>query len=320
MPNRPDPVPASAPIFVPGATGFIGRRLVAYLLDAGYGVRAAIRPDRDRDERLPPACEQFPVGLTDTDTLEEAVAGCSAVVYCAGSVRGRGARDFELANVHGVTAMAEVLERGADPPPLLLLSSLAASRPELSDYARSKADGERVLQTCPSMPWTILRPPAVYGPGDREMLPLLRLARGGWVVRPGPREQRLSLLHVDDLVTAVRAWLAAPDACLHRVYAIDDGTPGGYGWPDIGRALGHDRPRVIGLPRVLLNAAAHANLFLSRLLHYAPMLTPGKVRELVQPAWLCDNSIFSATTGWQPVLDLERGARPLFASTGVGTG
>jgi nucleoside-diphosphate-sugar epimerase len=212
--------------------------------------------------------------------------------------------------------LAQALGRGAEPAPLLLLSSLAASRPGLSDYARSKADGELVLQQCLALPWAVLRPPAVYGPGDKEMLPLLRLARSGWVVRPGPREQRLSLLHVDDLAVAVQAWLAAPEACLHQTFAIDDGKAGGYGWPDIARALGHDHPRTIGLPRALLGAAAHVNLFLSRLLRYSPMLTPGKMRELVQPEWLCDNRAFTAATGWAPALNLEHGARRLFATAG----
>jgi nucleoside-diphosphate-sugar epimerase len=196
---------------------------------------------------------------------------------------------------------------------LLLLSSLAATRPELSHYARSKAAGEHILQQHPSLPWAILRPPAVYGPGDKEMLPLLRIARKGWVVRTGPREQRLSLLHVDDLAAAVGAWLAAPGACLHRTFAIDDGTPGGYGWPGIGRALNGDDPRLVGLPRGLLGAAAHVNLFLSRLFRYSPMLTPGKVLELVQPEWLCDNRAFTGATGWNPALDLARGARRLFS-------
>ena len=151
MPNRPDPVSPSPVIFVTGATGFIGRRLAAHLLDAGYSVRAAIRPDRGHDDRVPPGCEQFPAGLTDTDVLEQALCGCAAVVYCAGSVRGRGMRDFETANVHGVRSMVAALGRSNDPVPLLLLSSLAASRPALSDYAHSKAEGERILQQHPSL-------------------------------------------------------------------------------------------------------------------------------------------------------------------------
>jgi nucleoside-diphosphate-sugar epimerase len=247
------------------------------------------------------------------EKLATASAGCSAVIYCAGSVRGRTAADFSTANVLGVEAMRAALERLETPPPMLLLSSIAASRPELSDYANSKRAGEQVLLGNSRLPWTILRPAAVYGPGDREMLPLLKMIRRGLLAHAGPADQKLSLLHVDDLVEAVMRWLSAPQECLHKTYAIDDGTPGGYDWMAIGEAVSDKKFRVLGVPRFLLEGAARLNLLLSALFGYAPMLSPGKVRELVQPEWLCDNRAFTQDTGWQPRLNLKQGARQLFA-------
>jgi nucleoside-diphosphate-sugar epimerase len=314
MHNRPEWSPHNSPVFITGATGFIGQQLTATLLAAGYRVYAQIRPDRQHDERLPPTCQQVPVDLTDSGKLTGIVDAVDAVIYCAGSVRGRRAADFARANIDGVSAMARALESSTHTPPLLLLSSLAASHPSVSDYAYSKNAGEKVLLGRPSLPWTIFRPPAVYGPGDKEMLPLLRLAKRGFIVQPGPREQRLSLLHVQDLARAVETWLTAPEGCFGETYAIDDGTPGGYDWEDIARAVSQRRVHMIRIPRFLLDIAAGTNLFLSSLLGYAPMLTRGKVRELVQPEWLCDNRGFTAATGWRPQLDLELGAQQLFAS------
>jgi nucleoside-diphosphate-sugar epimerase len=270
-----------------------------------------IRPDKTSDSRLPPACEQIPVGLTEVDKLADIVADCSAVVYCAGSVRGRNAADFSKANISGVKAMLEALEVSKSAPPLLLLSSLAASRPELSDYAYSKHAGELLVKSSSSA-WTVLRPPAVYGPGDREMLPVLKMIRRGLLAHAGPSDQRLSLLHVDDLVNAVVTWISAPQKCLHQTYAIDDGTPGGYNWMDIGEAVGKKKFSVLKVPHFVLNTAARLNLLFSRVLGYAPMLSPGKVRELEQPEWLGDNTAFTGATGWQPQLDLKQGARRLF--------
>jgi len=305
---------ASSPTaFITGATGFIGQRLVSALLDQGVRVRASIRPGKETDSRLPQACEQIPVDLTDIDKLAGIVADCSAIIYCAGSVRGRAPEDFSMANVIGVKAILEALEHSDSPPPLLLLSSLAASRPEISDYARSKYEGEQLLQGSHT-PWTILRPPAVYGPGDREMLPILKMIRRGLLAHAGPADQRLSLLHVDDLVTAVMTWLSAPQKCLHQTYAIDDGTPGGYNWTAIGKAVSDKKFQMIKIPRVVLEGAAKINLLFSGLFGYAPMLSPGKVRELVQAEWLCDNREYTKATGWQPQLDLKRGAWQLFNS------
>lgn len=300
-----------ATIFITGATGFIGQRLVSALSRQGIRVRAMIRPGKESDSRLPSACEQIAVGLADVDKLAALVAESSAVIYCAGSVRGRNAEDFSFANIKGVKAMLEALGRSDNPPPLLLLSSLAASRPELSDYAHSKYAGEQLLKDT-TLTWTILRPPAVYGPGDREMLPVFKMIRRGFVAHVGPSDQRLSLLHVDDLVNAVLAWRTAPQQCLHQTYAIDDGTPGGYDWAAIGEAVGGKKPNMLKVPRFILNSAAHVNLVFSRFLGYAPMLSPGKVRELVQPLWLGDNTAFTKATGWRPELNLKLGAQQLF--------
>jgi nucleoside-diphosphate-sugar epimerase len=308
---------ASPPsIFITGATGFIGQRLVSMLLEQGHSVRVMVRPEKMPDSRIPQGCEQVPVGLTDVDQLSAIVAECSAVIYCAGSVRGRNPADFATANIKGVQAMLDALEQAhhstGNTPPILLLSSLAASRPNVSDYARSKYEGEQFLQGKPLLPWTILRPSAVYGPGDREMLPVLKMIRHGLLAHAGPRDQRLSLLHVDDLANAMVCWLSVSQECLHKTYAIDDGTPGGYSWEAIGQAVSDGKYRRLAVPRLLLDITARTNLLFASVLGYKPMLTPGKVRELVQPDWLCDNSRFTETTGWKPRLDLKQGAQRLF--------
>jgi len=245
-----------------------------------------------------------------------AVRDCGAVVYCAGSVRGRAPKDFAAANVEGVRAMLDAIESAGHQPPLLLISSLAASRPALSDYAGSKHEAERLLRSRRALPWSILRPPAVYGPGDREMLALWKMARRGLLVRTGPAEQRLSLLHVDDLTAAVLAWLAAAEQCRHKTYAIDDGRPGGYDWTAIGDAIHGGRYRTLAVPRPLLTLTARLNLLSSHVLGYRPMITPGKVRELLQQDWLGgDNAAFTAATGWRPEVDLKTGIQSLFDTT-----
>ena len=299
-------------VFITGATGFIGQHIVNTLLQQGYIVQAMIRPQKATDDRLPAGCEQIPVGLTDVDCLKDIVAACDAVIYCAGSVRGRNPDDFSDANINGVRTMLDALEHVPAAPPLLLLSSLAATRPQLSDYTFSKHAGEQLLLDRLSLDWAILRPPAVYGPGDKEMLPVLKMARRGLLVHAGPADQRLSLLHVDDLARAALAWLKAWQNCRHQTYAIDDDRPDGYDWNAIGEAVSDGKYRTIKIPRLILKFAARSNLLAARLLSYQPMLTPGKVRELTQADWLGNNSEFTAATGWKPELDLQAGTRQLF--------
>ena len=163
-------MPPPHTIVLIGATGFIGRRVARMLIAAGHKVIAPIRTISARREDLPQELETVHCSLrADDSTLRDALGRADAVIYAAGAVRGASIQDFLPANVHGVLAVADILVQSPAPaPPLLLMSSLAASEPQLSDYARSKLDGERVLEKYPQLATTIFRPPAVYGPGIRR--------------------------------------------------------------------------------------------------------------------------------------------------------
>lgn len=299
-------------VVLTGATGFVGQHLQARLLAAGFRVRALVRPGSARGGQIQAGCEVVAGHLHDATTLAPAVADADAVIYCAGSVRGRVADDFRPANVAGVQQVAQALRGARRAAPLLLVSSLAASRPHVSDYALTKHEGEQALLHFDDLSWSILRPPALYGPGDREMLPILQWLRRGIAPVPGPLEQRLSLLHVDDFANAALAWLEAIEACRHGTFAIHDGTPGGYDWAAMGRAVAQREVRLLQVPTALLHTAGQVNRLLSLAFGYAPMLTPGKVRELCQPHWVGDNAAFHAATGWSPAIDLSTGAAHLF--------
>lgn len=295
-----------------GATGFIGGVLLSRLTSAGWRVRALYRQRRGRTPEALPGTEWVQGGLEDRPALDALLAGAAAVIHCAGAVRGARQSDFDRVNAEGVARAAEAAARCEPAPRFLLLSSLAARMPQLSHYAASKSKGESAIKAAPaSIRWTILRPPAVYGPGDRELAPLFRSIARGLAPVPASANGRFSLLHVDDLATAVLHWLEA-DTGYGRTFELDDGRPGGYDWTTVleiaGRALGRTEPvRRVPVPLSLLRMAAWANLTAACLLGYAPMLTPGKVREITHPDWVCDSHDFAASTGWRPVIGLESG-------------
>jgi nucleoside-diphosphate-sugar epimerase len=287
------------------------------LRGAGYPTRALIRPQSKRAGQLAGSVDTRIVDLADRDALADELDGVGALVYCAGSVRGARYEDFVAANITGLRNAAEALARQSEPPPLLLISSLAASQPQLSFYARSKAEGERVLAALPEhCTWTVLRPPPVYGPGDREVLPLFKAIRRGLAPITGPPGQRISLIHVTDLARAVVAWAAVPQACAGKIFAIDDGTPNGYGWPDIIAAVRRGPVLRLRVSLGLVDVLARLNAMTARAVGYAPMLTPGKVGELWHSPWLCDNAAFSAATGWSPNIRLSAGVTALFRGSG----
>jgi nucleoside-diphosphate-sugar epimerase len=176
--------------------------------------------------------------------------------------------------------------------------------------------GEDILQGCPAgITWDILRPPAVYGPGDREMLPLLKLVRRGIVPIIGDREARFSLLYADDLASAVLGFLNRTPAGSGRCFELHDGHPGGYTWRQIASQAAHlngRTPRCFPIPKPVMQIAGAVNISLARLFGYQPMLSPGKVREIFHPDWVCDNTAISKTIGWQPRIQFQEGMKLLF--------
>jgi nucleoside-diphosphate-sugar epimerase len=300
----------SRQVAVTGAAGFVGQALVARLLAEGYGVRALVH-------RTPlglshPALESVTGDLADEAALGRLMAGVGTVIHVAGVVRGRDARDFRPVNATGVARVAGIALAQPTPPRMILISSLAAREPQLSHYAASKREGEALLAAS-GLDHTILRPPAIYGPGDRELVPLFETMARGIVPLPGAKGARASLLHVDDLARAILALMAHPAP---GTFELDDGRAGGYGWEEIAaiveRVAGRGRGWRIPLPGALMHMIATTNLFAARLFGYQPMLSPGKLRELRHPDWVADNTALCAATGWQPHIPLAEGLRGLW--------
>ena len=252
--------------------------------------------------------------LANRGSLRTLVSGAEAVVHCAGTVRGRCLSDFTRTNVDGLDCLLSAILDAAPNTKLLALSSIVAREPELSWYAKSKQAGERLLrERGESLYWTIMRPPAVYGPGDREMLPIFQWMARGIATVPGSKEVRVSLIHVRDLVTAIEACLATP-VSRGQCYTPADPHTGGYNWTDmasIATAVWGRPVRLWQVPAWLLDGFARLNLSLAGVFGYAPMLTPAKLRELRHPNWVADSSDLQRDTGWYPEIDLERGLREL---------
>jgi nucleoside-diphosphate-sugar epimerase len=306
---------ASPPVVaLTGATGFIGRRLTSLLQQRGWRVRALVR-DATSGAGRSASLEQSGVSpvmgrLEDPASLARLVAGVDAVVHCAGSVRGVDLPDFERVNVDGLRRMVAAVRAADKPPRLLCLSSLAAREPGLSDYAASKRHGEELLASeAVGLEWVALRPPAVYGPGDKELLPLFRWMQRGLAPIVGDRSGRFSMLYVDDLAAAIETWLSKGHG-VTGVFELDDGRDNGYSWDELVAIAAQRRSgRVFALPIPpgLLRSIAGINLAVARLAGYAPMLSPGKVRELRHHDWCCDNGPWQAVVSWRPEVQFAEG-------------
>ena len=302
-------------IALTGASGFVGAAIARQLVEDGWQLRLLVRAGSEA--RVPALAHTDIVtgGLADRPAVERLLAGATALVHCAGAVRGATYADFERVNVTGTQAL---LDAATPTLRVLHISSLAARHPELSHYAASKRAGELcVTAALPASRRVILRPPAVYGPGDRELRPLLNAMRRGLALLPGPAAARFSLLYVEDLARLVSRLLAG-DSAWGRIHEPDDGKPGGYTWADLLTAVAQLRGgpvRGVRVPGALLSVLGSANAILSRLTGRAPMLSPGKARELRWPDWIAAGNASLADSRWVPSVDLTAGLRALFGST-----
>ncbi|MGA7439220.1 MAG: hypothetical protein WBW32_13950, partial [Luteibacter sp.] len=164
----------------------------------------------------------------------------------------------------------------------------------------------------------------VYGPGDREMLPLFQGMARGVAAIPGSGSGRFSLIHVADLASAVITWLGAGTES-GAIYELDDGHERGYDWDTVlgtaAQVLRDGAPiRRLKIPVAILRTVAGVNRLGARLFGYAPMLTPGKVREITHTDWVSDSTAFVQATGWRPVVSFRDGLAQTLGKTPALTG
>ena len=290
-------------VAVTGATGFVGTHLVAALARRGWRLRLLVRRWSPLPSLAGVDADLVLGDVSSEPALRQLVAGADAVVHAAGLIKAKADRDFLPVNRDS----AALLSALAPDAPLLLLSSLAAREPQLSAYGASKRAGEAVVATR-SGPWTIVRAPAVYGPGDRETLAYFRAVNSGIAPQPRVPEARLSLIHVADLAEALA--LAVERSPASGTYEIDDGRT--YTYADMasaaGAALGR-RPLRVAVPRSVMAGIARWNEVRQSLGGGAQILTRGKVNEIFHPDWSASDRRLAAAIGFQPRYDLTSGFR-----------
>lgn len=278
---------------VTGATGFVGSAVLAAALDAGHQVRALTR----RPQAVMEGVTWVAGDLADTAALANLAAGAEAVVHVAGLTNTPDPAQFEMANVTG-TANVIAAMKAAGTRRLVFVSSLAARMPALSAYGASKARAETLVEAS-ALDWTTVRPPAVYGPRDIDMLDLFRAAK--WGVVPLPPGGATSIIHADDLADLLVALTGNAAPTKKQIYEPDDGREGGWSHKElaqaIGQAVGKRSVLAPHLPRAVLDAAAAADRMLRG---DRAKLTPDRVSYMAHPNWVSRFDRAVPPGIWQP--------------------
>ncbi len=299
-------------IALTGGTGFIGQHLIQHLIDQGWRVRTMTRRPPPNEAR--PQVTWIPGDLQDRPALLELCTEADTLVHCAGAIKAATRSGFYETNETGTqNIMDAAAQMGCSR--YVHLSSLVAREPQLSDYASSKRAAEKVVASLgPAVNWTILRPPAVYGPGDRETLKIMRVMTYGIALIPGSASHRTSFIHETDLCRAITACVSS-DTLSGETIELRDASPGGYDWHAIcaaaGAALGR-KVSGIPIPHSVLWPVAALNEGFASITGRAAMMTRGKLRELFHDDWAVNENRLCDTTDWHPQIDLENGFAETF--------
>jgi uncharacterized protein YbjT (DUF2867 family) len=285
---------------ITGGTGFVGDHLIRAAREAGWEIRALTRGWRPPEDGI----DWVEGALDRPESLVKLCVGADAVVHIAGLINAPDRAGFEAVNVAGTAAMIDAARR-AGVRRFIHLSSLAAREPELSDYGWSKAKSERLVAAS-GLDWTMLRPPAVYGPGDRETLELFRMARRGLVALPP--KGRFSVIHVADLCRLILAIAAEPET-IGETYEPDDGTEDGWDHRHFARTLGRmlgKRPATLAMPKMVMRGAARLDRLVRR---GKAKLTADRVRYYCHPDWVVTAEARPTAALWKPAIRTSSGLK-----------
>ena len=288
-------------IAVTGATGFVGQALLDEAARQGQSVRALTR----RPQPPRKGVEWIEGDLQQPAALASLVERSEVVIHIAGVVNAPDAAGFAQSNVEG-TLNVVTAAMVASVPRFVHVSSLSAREPQLSVYGASKRKAEKVVMASP-LDWTIVRPPAVYGPRDREMLDLFRFAKSGVV--PLPPRGRMAAIHVDDLARLLLALVPSGEDVSHKLFEADDGHAGGWTHKSFAKAIGWavgKRITPLPLPAFALRAAARGDRMLRRA---AAKLTEDRVGYMCHPDWTVRDACRPPAARWTPRIGTREGLK-----------
>ncbi|PHS28203.1 MAG: epimerase [Robiginitomaculum sp.] len=289
-----------------GATGFLGRYLVDALCTKGWRVRIIVRSMPIHEQLAPHRLELVPGDLGDKAALKRLTAGADAIIHIAGAIKGD-ADSLMRTNYGGTKRIAEAWQHHAPDARFISVSSFTAREPHLSAYGASKKKAEEVVMALNGN-WMVVRPPAIYGPWDRETLSIFKAARLPVHPMLGGKDARLGLIHVRDAANALCA--LCDGGAEQQLLELSDGELDGYSWPQIVTAACQAvscTARPFYVPSGLMVMAARLNGAMARARGQVSIFDEGKAREILHPDWSARQTHLVPAGIWAPKITLEEG-------------
>lgn len=310
---------------VTGGNGFIGSFLVEKLLHKGWQVRCFVRTTSNLRWIQDLDIEFIYGELRNPSSLVQAVRDVDIIYHAGGVTKGLSEKDFMQGNYQTTVNLLQACQdHGPAHQKFVLVSSQAAAGPSWKDkplteddppqpvskYGRAKAQAEKaVLEYRDIRPVVVIRPPSVYGPRDTNFYLMFRNINRGIIPMAGAGNQKVSIVHVSDLVDGIIN-AGESDRANGQIYFLS--ADGEYDWNQltqkIARALGK-RAITVRIPLWAVDIVSFATAGWSTMTGHPTLLNRDKIREMKQPAWLCSNQKAKAELGFNPQIDVDSGFR-----------
>ena len=308
-------------VLLTGASGFVGSHTAEALLNEGHSVKAALRKTSSLS-KVPGKCEAARVDFLNPGNLQPHLQGIDVIYHIAGSTKAGSQEEYDLANAATTRALLKARETACPESRFILVSSQSAAGPggkgPTTPYGRSKLLAEECLRHADN--WTIVRPPAVMGPGDEAAAPFFRMASRGLLMTPWVNRGGFCLIYVGDLARLLTALPESPEtrnAVLQPSYARL------FTWKDFAELMREAAGRRVlhlRVPPPFVRAAG----FLSEVWGAArgkhPIFDRHKSCELLCCDWKLEAEETRRLTGWKPEVPPEEAFARTMRSIVLGDG
>lgn len=314
-------------VLITGANGFVGARLCHRFLKEGFKVVAGVRKTADLSNLKDLKLEYRYGDITDSSSLPAMVAGVDYVIHNAGLVKARQPDQFFKVNQTGTRNLCQAI-KASDYfiQRTVLISSLAAMGPShpgqsrseddppvpLTIYGKSKLAGEQeALSFADDFPLTIVRPPGVYGPGDREIFDFFKSVHMGLKPVIGNPQRLLQLVHVDDLCRGIFLAATTEIKSGEAFFIAEQKAYTMEGLVGVLQEVCNKNGFPLRLPGSVFKALAIVSESIFKTFGATPMLTREKANELLA-WWEVDIAKADKQLGFRSQISFEDGARQTY--------
>jgi len=314
-------------VLITGSSGFIGSNLLQYFIEKKEFELSILLRKNSVSKKIQDVIE-YRCDFFDIDSMKEAVSGKDIIIHIAGVTKVRNHNDFFKYNTEATKNLLNaVKEFNPDLKRFIYFSSLSAAGPSKIDnpvdentpenpvsfYGKSKLQAEKIVKNS-GIEYTIIRPPAVYGPGDKDIYIYFNLISKGIAPVLGSGKNQLSIVHVSDLVKGVYLVINKLENSINKIFYFSDGKI--YNWLRLREYLKNIiNPKFcidIKVPLFLLKPFSLLGDITNKIKKSPTPLNSDKFIEMKQEAWICSIENAIKTLDFSPDFDIFNGFKETY--------